>query len=62
MTELEAIRARHAVRNYTTKPLPPAIIDGLKEEIGQCNRLGQLHIQLVTDNEGAFPYLGDLKM
>ena len=54
MTELEAIRARHAVRNYTTKPLPPAIIDGLKEEIGQCNRLGQLHIQLVTDNEGAF--------
>ena len=54
MTELEAIRARHAVRNYTTKPLSPIIIDGLKEEIERCNRLGQLHIQLVTDNEGAF--------
>lgn len=57
MTELEAIRARHAVRNYTTKPLPPAIIDGLKEEIEQCNRLGKLHIQLVTENEGAFKCL-----
>lgn len=54
MTELEAIRARHAVRNYTTKPLSPAIIDGLKEEIEQCNQLGQLHIQLVTENEDAF--------
>lgn len=67
MTESEAIRTRHAVRNYTTKPLSPAIIDGLKAEIEQCNRLGQLHIQLVTENEGAFksfvfPYLGGLKM
>lgn len=40
MTELEAIRARHAFRSYTTKPLSPAIIAGLKEEIEQCNRLG----------------------
>lgn len=54
MMESEAIRTRHAVRNYTTKPLSPAIIHGLEEEIEQCNRLGQLHIQLVTENEGAF--------
>lgn len=54
MTESDAIRARHAVRNYTTKPLSPAVIDGLKEEIEQCNRLGQLHIQLVTENDEAF--------
>lgn len=54
MTELEAIRARHAVRNYTTKPISSEIIDGLKEEIEQCNQLGQLHIQLVTENGGAF--------
>lgn len=53
-SESEAIRARHAVRNYTTKPLSPAVIDGLKEEIEQCNRLGQLHIQLVTENDEAF--------
>lgn len=65
MTELEAMKARHAVRNYTAKPLSPAIIDGLEEEIEQCNRLGQLHIQLVTENEGAFksfiPLLGRFK-
>ena len=54
MTESEAIRARHAVRNYTAKPLPPAVIGGLKEEIEQCNKLGQLHIQLITEDEGAF--------
>lgn len=54
MTELEAIRARHSVRNYTTKPLSSTMIDGLREEIERCNRLGQLHIQLVTENEGVF--------
>ena len=54
MTESEAIRARHAVRNYTTKPLAPAIMDMLKEEMEQCNRQGQLHFQLVTEQEDAF--------
>ena len=39
MTEIEAIRARHAVRNYTAKPLSPEIIDELSQEIEQCNRL-----------------------
>lgn len=57
MTELEAIRARHAVRNYTAKPLPSVIIEGLKEEVEQCNRLGELHIQLITENEAAFKSL-----
>ena len=54
MTEIEAIRARHAVRKYTAKPLSPEIIDELSQEIEQCNRQGQLHIQLVTENEEAF--------
>lgn len=57
MTELEAIRARHAVRTYTAKPLSPAVIDGLEKEIEQCNRLGQLHFQLVTEHEDAFKSL-----
>lgn len=54
MTELEAMKARHAVRNYTTQPLLPVIIDELKKEIEQCNQLGRLHIQLVTENEDSF--------
>ena len=57
MTELEAVKARHAVRSYTTKPLSAAKMDGMREAIEQCNRLGQLHIQLVTDDEGAFKSL-----
>ncbi len=65
MTESEAIRTRHAVRDYTAKPLPPSVIDGLKEEIEQCNRLGQLHIQLVTENGDALksliPFFGRFK-
>ena len=66
MTESEAIRARHAVRNYTAKPLSPEIIDELSQEIEQCNRQGQLHIQLVTEMrmrlKPLFPYLGGLKI
>lgn len=54
MTESEAIRARHAVRNYTTEPLSPAVMEALKKEIEQCNQLGHLHFQLVTENEDAF--------
>lgn len=65
MTELEAIKARHAVRSYTSKPLSSAIIAELKEEIDRCNQLGHLHFQLITENEGAFksfvPLLGRFK-
>lgn len=65
MTELEAIRARHAVRKYMDKSLPPEIIGELKEEIEKCNRIGQLHIQLATENGEVFkspiPLLGRFK-
>lgn len=65
MTESEAIGVRHAVRNCITKPFSPTIIDGLKEEIDQCNRLGQLHIQLVAENgealRGMISLFGRLK-
>ena len=57
MTELKAIQTRHAVRKYTTKPLSPSIIDEIKKEIDQCNRLGRLHFQLITENEDAFKSL-----
>ncbi len=54
MTELETIKARHAVRSYSTKAIAPAVIDELRKEIEHCNQLGQLHIQLITENEDAF--------
>ena len=31
MTEIEAIRARHAVRNYTAKPLSPEMMNYAKK-------------------------------
>ena len=54
MTELEAIKARHSVRQYTEQPIEAEIIQQLQELIDQCNRDGNLHIQLVTDEPNAF--------
>ena len=54
MTEMEAMHARHSVRQYTDKPLEEAQIAALRQEIEVCNALSGLHIQLVTDEPKAF--------
>ncbi|HKM35942.1 MAG TPA: nitroreductase family protein [Lachnospiraceae bacterium] len=54
MTELEAIKARHAVRNYLDKPIEVDIVDELRCEISRCNEKGKLHLQLITEESGAF--------
>lgn len=54
MTLEEAIKARHSVRNYKHQPLPEEIIGALRKKIEECNQLGNLHIQLVTDERKAF--------
>lgn len=54
MTLLEAITARHSVRKYIDKPIPQDIIDILQDKIEECNKLGNLHIQLVTNETKAF--------
>ena len=54
MTEMEAMRARHSVRQYTDKPLEEAQIAALQQEIEACNAQSGLHIQLVTDEPKAF--------
>lgn len=51
---LQAIAARHSVRQYTDRPLPPEILAELRREIDACNREGGLHIQLVTEEPKAF--------
>lgn len=50
----EAVKTRHSVRQYQTKPLEPEVISQLQAEIDACNREGGLHIQLVTGEEKAF--------
>ena len=54
MELMEAIRRRHAVRQYTDRPLPPEVLAALMEETVACNRESGLHIQLVTNEPKAF--------
>ena len=54
MTLLEAITVRHTVRKYIDKPIPQDIIDILQAKIEECNEIGNLHIQLVTNEPKAF--------
>ena len=54
MNVMEAIVARHSVRQYIEKPIETEIVERLKDEVELCNREGHLHIQLVTDEPKAF--------
>ena len=54
MTLLEAIAARHSVRQYIDKPIEPSTVTLLREAVEQSNRTSGLHIQLVTDEPKAF--------
>ncbi len=54
MTELEAIRARHSVRQYLDKPLTPDELVALRAEVDTCNKESGLHIQLVSNEPKAF--------
>lgn len=49
MTEIEAIKERHSVRNYLKKAIEQAKIDQLNELIDKCNAEGNLHLQLCVD-------------
>lgn len=50
----EAMKARHSVRSYINKPIDPDTVKKLREEIDACNKEGDLHIQLITDEPEAF--------
>ena len=54
MTDMDAIRERHSVRQYLEQPLRPEEIAALEEEVRACNRESGLHIQLVSNEPKAF--------
>ena len=54
MTLLEAISARHSVRKYLDKEIPADIIAALQDIIAECNKVGNLSIQLIQNETKAF--------
>ena len=54
MTLLEAIEARHSVRQYRDEPIPKDILSILRDRIREINLETGLHIQLVTNEPKAF--------
>ena len=54
MDILEAIKARHSVRTYKDQPLTDDIVKALEEKIGELNREGLLHMQLILNEPKAF--------
>lgn len=54
MTELEAIKERHSVRNYEKREIEPEKIKELITVIEECNSEGNLHFQFVKDAGNTF--------
>lgn len=54
MTDLEAIRARHSVRNYYEKPLSDEDAAALRDVVDDAARQSGLNIQLLQNNPEAF--------
>ena len=54
MTFQEAIEKRHSVRKYIDKEIPADVIAVLQDRIAECNKVGNLNIQLVQDETKAF--------
>ena len=54
MQLIEAVISRHSVRRYKDKPVEAEILNVLRSEIDACNKEGNLHIQLVTNEPKAF--------
>lgn len=54
MNLMEAIEARHSVRQYKDKPIEAEKIQALRAEIAECNRESGLNLQLVVNEPNAF--------
>lgn len=50
----KAIQDRRSVRAYENRPIDEVALRQLQEELAACNNEGHLHLQLVTNEPGAF--------
>lgn len=53
-TVIEAIKNRHAVRNYEDKKIDPKKAKLLKAELTELNEMGNLHLQFIEDAGNTF--------
>ncbi len=49
MTEIEAIKKRHSVRNYLDKKIEAEKVEQLQAKINELNEKGNLHLQFIED-------------
>ncbi len=49
MSKMDAIRSRHSVRNYLDKKIEADKVEKLNALIEECNKEGNLHLQLLED-------------
>ncbi|MCQ2561362.1 MAG: nitroreductase [Clostridia bacterium] len=54
MTELEALRQRHSVRAYQDKKIEADKVSQINALIEECNKEGNLNLQLLEDAGGTF--------
>ena len=54
MELLELMKNRHSVRSYTDKKIEGKVKENLEAFIQQCNREGDLHMQLIVDEPKCF--------
>lgn len=54
MTEMEALRERHSVRQYKNEKIEAEKVSALKRLIDDCNQEGNLHLQLLEDAGNTF--------
>lgn len=54
MDLLQAMEERHSVRAYLDRPIEEEVVEKLRQKTEECNREGDLHFQLVTDEPKAF--------
>lgn len=54
MDMITAMKERHSVRSYKNEPIADELLAVLQDEIDDCNKEGNLHIQLITNEPKAF--------
>ncbi len=55
MNDDSAVFRRHSVRTFTSRPLPPEVVESIKAEITQINTVeAGMHFTLRTDSPGPF--------